>query len=70
MGALPLELYIRRPDAVACTPILFPQRIYPLVRLAPTFILAPKLCNAVASRLLDIKEILLEKIWDVCAYML
>ena len=57
MGALPLELYFRRPDAVACTPILFPRRICPLVRLAPTFILAPKLCNAVASQLIDIKEI-------------
>ena len=53
-----LELYFRRPDAVACTPILFPQQICPLVKFSPTFILAPKLCNAVASRLLDMKDII------------
>ena len=52
-----ITFVVQNPDAVVCTPIIFPQRIFPLVRFAPTFILAPKLCNAVASRLLDIKEI-------------
>ena len=47
--ALPLDPYFLLSDAVACTPMRFPQRLLPLLRLVLPLGWVPKVCRADAK---------------------